>query len=283
MAELIKESIEAAGRTWFYRQITPDQPNDRPPVVLLHGLVSMSYSWREVMPTLAASGFRCIAPDWIGTGFSEKPDYDFAYSPAAFEQGLGEFLDALGLEAVVLVGQGYLGGSVAARYAIAHPERVRRLALLNAPVFPEATLPWKLQQLGLPLVGDMTCQDPLTVDRTLEGGGGYVVEDADLDIYRKPFLKSSAAGRMLKKIVGQLKVPQTAAAIAQDLRRWDQPLLLLWGDRDPWLPVEAAETYAKSLKGADFLRLEEVGHYPQEDWHEKVSEALIPFLRRADL
>ena len=49
---------------------------------------------------------------------------------------------------------------------------------------------------------------------------------------------------------------------------------MLWGDRDPWLPVKAAEANTKGFPKAEFIALEEVGHYPQEDWHEKVIDAL---------
>ncbi|MGA0199810.1 MAG: hydrolase, partial [Prochlorotrichaceae cyanobacterium] len=132
----------------------------------------------------------------------------------------------------------------------------------------------------LPLGGEMATQDPLLVDRTLEGAGGYRVEDEDLDIYRRPFLKSSDAGRSLVATLRRLKVPQITAEIEDGLKSWSKPLLLLWGDRDPWLPWEEIQAFAQTLSGAEFTTLEEVGHYAQEDWHEKVSEALILFLKR---
>jgi pimeloyl-ACP methyl ester carboxylesterase len=59
--------------------------------------------------------------------------------------------------------------------------------------------------------------------------------------------------------------------------------LLAWGDRDPWLPIGSARTTAQSFPRAEFVELAEVGHYPQEDWPEKVNDVLIPFLgRRTD-
>lgn len=265
---------------WFYREAKGDRPTDRPPVVLLHGLPSQSYGWRHILPALAEAGFWAIAPDWIGAGFSCRPDLrDFAYTPAAFEQALGDFLDGLGLERVSLVVQGFLG-SVGVRYALNHPDRIDRLVIANAPVFPEAKLPWRIQQLGLPLAGDMLTQDPLLVDRTLEGGGQYRVEDADLDVYRRPFLQSSDAGRSLLATVRRLKVKPEAAAIAEGLASWDKPVLMLWGATDPWLPVDMARAFTQTLPQGKFVALDEVGHYPQEDWHEKVTEAILPFLRQ---
>ena len=278
-----ENQIEAGGLKWFYREAKPIGASDRVPVVLLHGIPSQSYSWRKVLPALAEQGFRAIAPDWIGSGFSAQPDRrDFAYTPDAFLQALESFLQALELERFSLVAQGFVG-SVGVQYALRHPEQVDRLAILNAPITTTAKLPWKLKQLGIPLVGDMMTQDPLLVDRSLEGAGGYQVEEADLNIYRRPFLTSSDAGRALLTTIQNLQLNQTTIEIETGLQSWTRPLLLAWGDRDPWLPLSQVESFAQSPPEAELISLEEVGHYPQEDWHEKVTDALLPFLRRQTL
>ncbi|PSB26984.1 alpha/beta fold hydrolase [Stenomitos frigidus] len=272
--------IEVGKLTWFYREALPLNSSDRVPVVLLHGIPAQSYSWREVLPALANQGFRAIAPDWIGSGFSEQPDRrDFAYTPEAFLQALESFLQAMGIERFALVVQGFVG-SVGLQYALRHPEQIDRLAILNAPLSTAAKLPWKMRQLGIPLVGDMMTQDPLLIDRTLEGGGGYRVEDADLDIYRRPFLRSSDAGRSLLATIQNLQLKQVTAEIETGFQQWSQPILVAWGLRDPWLPLDMAKQFIHHLADAELVELEEVGHYPQEDWHEKVSAALLPFLRR---
>ncbi|MBC7969871.1 MAG: alpha/beta fold hydrolase [Verrucomicrobia bacterium] len=273
--------IEVGNLTWFYREAKPLGKTDRSPVLLLHGIPAQSYSWRKILPALAHQGFRSIAPDWIGSGFSAQPDRrDFAYTPEAFLQALEAFLQAMALEHFSLVVQGFLG-SVGLQYALRHPEQIDRVAILNTPLTTAAKLPWKLRQLGLPLVGDMMTQDPLLVDRTLEGGGGYRVEDADLDVYRRPFLRSSDAGRALLATIQKLQLQQVTAELEAGFQQWHRPLLVAWGNRDPWLPLEMAKQFTDSLPEAEWVELEEVGHYPQEDWHEKVSDALLPFLRRA--
>ena len=272
--------IEVGKLTWFYREALPLHSSDRVPVVLLHGIPAQSYSWRAILPTLANQGFRAIAPDWIGSGFSAQPDKrDFAYTPEAFLQALEGFLQTMGIERFALVVQGFLG-SVGLQYALRHPEQIDRLAILNAPLTTAAKLPWKLRQLGIPLVGDMMTQDPLLIDRTLEGGGGYHVEDADLDIYRRPFLRSSDAGRALFTTIQKLQLKQVTAEIETGFQQWSQPVLIAWGTRDPWLPLDIAKQFIQNLADAKLVELDEVGHYPQEDWHEKVSDALLPFLRR---
>ncbi len=271
--------LEVGALTWFYREAEPINPSNKPPVVLLHGLLSQSYGWRHVLPALTEQGFRAIAPDWIGFGYSSKPDRrDFAYTPEAYITALEAFFDALNLERFSLVVQGFMG-SMGLQYALRHPEQIERLAILNAPIAPDAKLPWKIKLFGMPLLGEVLTQDPLLVDRTLEGGGGYRVEDTDLDVYRRPFLKSSEAGRSLQAVVKNMQLPQAIAELA-GFSEWQHPTLVAWGIKDPWLPLSLAQSFTASLKDGKLVQLEEVGHYPQEDWHEKVSDSLIPFLRR---
>lgn len=277
---ITEQLIEVGKLQWFYREAKPLGPSDRLPVVLLHGLPSLSYCWTEVMPSLAEKGYPCIAPDWIGYGLSTKPDKrDFAYTPDAYISALSAFLQALDIQRFSLVLQGFLG-SVGIQYALRHPEQIERLAILNAPVSTAAKLPWKIQQLGLPFVGDMMTQDPLLVDRTLESGSRYNISDQDLDIYRRPFLKSSAAGRSLLYTVRNLQLPQAMAEIESGCRSFETPTLIIWGMRDPWLCLDQAQQLASELKNAELTKLEQAGHYPQEHWSGDVGDALIGFLRR---
>lgn len=277
---LTEHRIQANSLTWFYRQAEPKQPSDRLPVVLLHGLVAQSYSWRGVMPTLADQGFRAIAPDWLGHGFSDKPDKrDFSYTPDAFVEAFGQFIEALELEKFHLVAQGFLGAA-GIQYALRHPDRIEKLVMVNAPVGSGAKLPWKIRQFAIPLAGDMLTQDPLLVDRTLEGGGPYQVDDEDLDVYRRPFLTTSDSGRSLMMTVRRMKLPEVASEIHQGLAQWDHPTLLVWGLNDPWLPVEMAQACVDKLPDGKLDRLEQVGHYAQEDWAEKVAASIDTFLRQ---
>jgi pimeloyl-ACP methyl ester carboxylesterase len=278
-----EKSIEVGSLQWFYREANPVNASEKLPVLLLHGLPSQSYCWCELMPDLTEKGFRAIAPDWIGSGLSAKPDKrDFAYTPDAFIQALGDFLKTLEIERFYLVVQGFLG-SVGLQYALRHPDQIERLAVLNTPVSSAAKLPWQMQQWGLPLIGDMVTQDPLLVDRTLEAGSRYQIEDKYLDVYRKPFLKSSDVGRSLMMTAKNLQMKQSMAEIESGYTNWKQPTLIFWGMKDPWLPFTQAQQFANSLKNVEVVKLEEGGHYPQEHWSGKVSEALLPFLRRQAL
>jgi pimeloyl-ACP methyl ester carboxylesterase len=280
----IDEKIVEVGRLqWFYRETNPVNKTDKPPVLLLHGLPSQSFTWTAMMPDLAAQGFRSIAPDWVGYGRSTKPDKrDFSYTPDAFVDALTGFIQAIELDRFYLVVQGFLA-SAGIQYALRNPDKIERLAVINTPVSGNIKLPWKMQQLGLPFIGDMMTQDPLLVDRTLEGGSRQTISDKDLDVYRRPFLKSSDAGRSLMNTVRNIQLPQSMAEIESGWKAWTRPTLFVWGLTDPWLSVEPAQKLVGSLQNAELVTLEQAGHYPQEHWSEKVGDALITFLRRQEV
>lgn len=278
---ITEHKIKVGELEWFYRLAEPIGRTDLLPVLLLHGLPSQSYSWRNIMPALATQGTKAIAPDWIGYGFSAKPEKrEFAYTPDAFITALAQFVEALELKKFSLVVQGFLG-SVGLQYALRHPAQIASLVILNTPISTTAKLPWKMQQLGLPLAGEVFTQDPLLVDRTLEGGSRYQIPDADLDIYRKPFLKSSAAGRSLMTTVRNLQLQQSMKEIESGLQQWQQPTLIVWGMKDPWLPLSMAQHSASAMQQAEIIQLQNVGHYPQEHYHETILEDLLPFVRRS--
>ncbi|MGF1937526.1 MAG: alpha/beta fold hydrolase [Nostoc sp. ChiQUE02] len=279
---ITEHKINVDSLEWFYRESLPIGRTDLAPVLLLHGLVSQSYSWRNIIPALANQGTRAIAPDWIGYGFSAKPEKrDFAYTPDAFITALEGFVKALELEHFSLVVQGFLG-SVGLQYALRHPEQIANLAILNTPISTTAKLPWKIKQMGLPLVGEVMTQDPLLVDRTLEGGSRYRIGDKELDIYRKPFLKSSSSGRSLLSSIRNLQLDSAMTEIESGFKEWQQPILIQWGMIDPWLSVDIAQKFTDSAPNTELIKLNNVGHYPQEHYYETILEDLLPFVRRKD-
>ena len=274
-----EHKIKVGSLEWFYRESSPIGRTDLVPVLLLHGLLSQSYSWRKIMPALAAQGTRAIAPDWLGFGFSAKPERrEFAYTPDAFITALAEFIKALELEKFSLVIQGFLG-SVGLQYALRHSDQIESLAILNTPISTAAKLPWKMQQCGLPLAGEILTQDPLVVDRTLEGGSRYQISDADLDVYRKPFLKSSKAGRSLLATVRNLQLQQSMVEIESGFQQWQKPTLIVWGMNDPWLSLSMAQNLVKYAPQTELVQLQNVGHYPQEHYSEEILKDLLRFVR----
>jgi pimeloyl-ACP methyl ester carboxylesterase len=272
-----EKTIQVNQWQWFYREA--EDSGEKSAVVFLHGIPSHSYCWGQNLSALGEKGFRAVAPDWLGTGFSNKPDKrDFPYTPDAYIKELSDFLAQLNITECFLVVQGFLG-SMGIQYALRHPEQIKGLVILNTPLSTEAKLPGKMKQWAIPFVGDMMTQDPLLVDRTLEGGSGFVISDEDLAIYRQPFLKGSDVGRALIAIVKNLQLPQAMAEIESGLAQWKKPTLIIWGMEDPWLSAGAAQKLA-SQENFQLIELPEAKHYPQEHWAKEVNEALLRFLLR---
>ncbi|MEM7758697.1 MAG: alpha/beta fold hydrolase [Cyanobacteria bacterium P01_A01_bin.40] len=272
------DKIQAGKFQWFYRQAEIE--SERTPVLCLHGLPSHSYTWEKLMSLLADEDIPSIAPDWIGSGFSDKPGKrDFAYTSEAFVQELGELISALKLEKFYLVVQGFLG-SVGIQYALQNPEGLAGLIILNTPITAGAKLPWSMKQMTLPLVGDMMTQDPLLVDRTIEKGSGFVVEDQALNILRKPFLQSSDVGRSLMVTLKKLQLETTTPEIETGLQDFATPTLIIWGSGDQWLDVAAVQKLAAANSEITLVELPEAKHYPQEHWASEIAEEIVRFFRR---
>jgi pimeloyl-ACP methyl ester carboxylesterase len=280
VAKITKSSIQVDSLEWFYRELSPVGWENPQTAILLHGLPAQSLTWTGLMPPLAESGIRSIAPDWIGFGSSSKPEpREFAYTPDAFLTAFAQMVDALSLDRVSLVVQGFLG-TVGIQYAIRFPDRVNKLVILNAPLTTSAKLPWKLKQLGLPVAGEMLTQDPLSVERTLEAGCKHVIEDKYLEAYRKPYLKSSAPGRTLLATIRNLRLAESLTEITTGLPKLEIPIQIIWGINDPWLDIAQAQACVKALKQGELITLPTAAHYPQEHWYAEIKESVIPFLRR---
>lgn len=273
---LIKtDNIQAGKFQWFYRQTEVD--SEGTPMLLLHSLPSHSYTWEKLMSLLAEKEISSIAPDWIGSGFSDKPNKrDFAYTPEAFIQALGQLITALKLEKFYLVVQGFLG-SVGIQYALQNSDQIEGLIILNTPIASGAKLPWSMKQMTFPLVGDMMTQDPLLVDRTIEKGSGFVIEDQALAILRKPFLQSSDVGRSLMGTLKNLQLDTVTQEIETGLKDWSKPTLIIWGAADKWLDVADAQNLAAANQKITLVELPEAKHYPQEHWASEIASEILQF------
>ncbi|KAJ6711421.1 HYDROLASE ALPHA/BETA FOLD FAMILY [Salix purpurea] len=289
--------IKSGKLIWFVRE-TGSPDSRRGTVIFLHGAPTQSYSYRVVMSQMSDAGFHCFAPDWIGFGFSDKPQpgYGFDYTEKEFHEALDKLLDVLGVNSpFFLVVQGFLVGSYGLTWALKNKSKISKLAILNSPVTVSSPVPGLFQQLRIPLFGEFTCQNAVMAERFIEAGSPYVLKLEKADVYRLPYLASSGPGvwfvfnlffdycfkdlsllEAARKINLRDIVSQIADGFASE--RWDKPILLAWGIADKYLPQSVAEEFKKGNPNAVKLKLiEGAGHMPQEDWPEKVVDALRVF------
>ncbi|GJV77317.1 alpha/beta hydrolase fold-1 [Tanacetum coccineum] len=234
---------------------------------------------------LADAGFHCFAPDWLGFGFSDKPQagFDgFDYTEKEYHEQFDKLLDVLKIESpFALVVQGFLVGSYGLTWALKNPDRISKLVIMNTPLTASSPIPGLFQQLRIPLLGEFTCQNAITAERFIEAGSAYVLKVEKADVYRLPYLKSSGPGFALLEATKRANFRGTSGQIAEGFSsgRWDKPILVAWGISDKYLPQSIAEEFQKGNPSAVTLKLiEGAGHMPQEDWPEKVFDALRYFL-----
>eukprot|EP00271_Cylindrocystis_brebissonii_P001229 TRINITY_DN11555_c0_g1_i1.p1 TRINITY_DN11555_c0_g1~~TRINITY_DN11555_c0_g1_i1.p1 ORF type:complete len:417 (+),score=63.29 TRINITY_DN11555_c0_g1_i1:113-1363(+) len=279
------ESSQAAGEQfrWFY---TEEGDATKKTVLLLHGLPSQCFSYRKVLPVLS-DDFHVVAADWIGFGFSDKPQpkYGFNYTIEEYSLALASLVDALDVPKVTLVVQGYFAPAVCA-YAAANPNKVDRLVLINPPVTEEhSKLPSALSSFASFLLGEIFAQDPLRAsDKLLASCCQYEVVEEDAMVYRSPYLSSGSAGFALvaltRNLQKELKGSLEAMRKSLTAPSWSCPTAIIWGRKDKWLSFTGVPEFAKAAR-ASLTELAEVGHHAQEDYGEEVGKSLRTILRRS--
>ncbi|RWR75652.1 Haloalkane dehalogenase 2 [Cinnamomum micranthum f. kanehirae] len=275
--------VKSGKLRWFVRE-TGSSDSRRGTIVFIHGAPTQSYSYRVVMAQMADSGFHCIAPDWIGFGFSDKPQpgYGFSYTEKEFHDAFEKMLEVLNIKSpFCLVSQGFLVGSYGLTWALKNPSRISKLVILNSPLTVASPIPGLFQKLRIPLYGEFTCQNAVMAERFIEAGSPYVLKNEKADVYRLPYLSSGGPGFALLEAARKANFNDISSRIASGFssERWDKPILLAWGVSDKHLPQSVAEEFQKENPTNIKLKMiEGAGHMPQEDWPEKVVAAMTAFL-----
>ncbi|XP_073107209.1 uncharacterized protein [Elaeis guineensis] len=274
--------VKSGKLRWFVRE-TGSSNNPHGTIVFIHGAPTQSYSYRVVMSQMADAGYHCFAPDWIGFGFSDKPQpgYGFLYTEEEFHSEFDRLLATLDINSpFFLVVQGFIVGSYGLTWALKNSNKITKLTILNSPLNVSSPLPGLFQKLRIPLYGEFTCQNAVMAERFIEAGSPYVLKLEKADVYRLPYLASSGPGFALLEAARKAKFKDILGRIAAGFSSssWDKPILLAWGVADKYLPLSEAEEFQKGNPGVVKLKpIEGAGHMPQEDWPEKTVEALRTF------
>ncbi len=263
-------------------------PREGIPVVLIHGMPTSSFLYRNVSSQLVNDGFRVIAPDLLGFGASDKPKGHEIYSMANQSERIIKLLDHLKISRAIFTGHD-LGGPWVFEIADRHPEKIAGLVVLNTSAYAELMKPpLQARMIGGPM-GPMMLKvmgskmgKPMIhkffVDFT---GTGKALRNEVSYGYWLPLHEGGtrafrAFAKELKNMMAQFSRYSNA------LKRLDVPAILIWGGKDPVLRFEwIVPRFAADLKikSADVHVLSSASHFLQEDQPDEIAAHISSFLR----
>ena len=254
------------------------------PLVFLHGLLVNGRLWDGVAERLAPD-FRCIVPDLpLGShAASMNPDADL--TPPGVAQLVVDFLDALGLERVTLVGNDS-GGAISQLVATAHPNRVGRLILTNCDAYdnfppklfaylkPAAKIPGALTMLTQSMRIKPLRRSPIAFGVLTKSR----LSDELMDAWLDPGINDPKIREDARKFILGIDPKQTERA-ARDLERFASPTLFAWAPEDRWFKVAHADSLAAAMPDARVVRIPDAKTFVSIDQPDRLAEEITSFVR----
>jgi haloalkane dehalogenase len=236
------------------------------PVIFMHGEPTWSFLWRKVIPPVRDAGFRCVAPDLAGFGGSDKPvDLDW-YSYDRHTAMTATLLEQLDLRDATIVVHDW-GGPIGLRLAVEHPERIKRIVILDTGLF---TGHQRMTDAWIAFHDFVERTEDLPVGFLVRGACKTDPGDAVIAAYDAPYPTpaSKAGARAFPLMIPRSPDAPGAAAgqrVQDALRQDARPTLILWADSDPILPLHVGERFASAIGGPALRPIEDASHFLQED------------------
>ena len=244
------------------------------PVVFLHGFGASLYTWRNALPVVSHAGYRVVAFDNRGFGFSDRPAH--GYSNAEYTRLVLALLDTLDISSAVLVGHS-MGGAIAAEVALAAPQRVRGLVLIDAAGYG-VRWPGVLKLARLPFIGAMitTFRGRAPTGRILRSmfADPRKLTEEDIDQYYAP-VPARDYGRALRGVLREFRFD----SLGGRLGALQTPTLVIWGDADRLISVAQGTRMAREIPRSAFVLLQRSGHLAPDESPDDVNRVLLEFLK----
>ena len=259
-------------------------PRDAPPVLLLHGNPTWSYMYRVPIARLTAAGHRCVAPDHMGFGRSDKPTQLGRYHLAAHVENLVGLDRRSSTCATSLLVVHDWGGPIGFGALFERPDRFRAAVVMNSWAWElPSFLPPFLREFRTDGLGEILALGGNLMVESIPGGMATREVDAQMmDAYRAPFPDYWSR---LGPLAFQRDIPLTdrdrsaeaMGRIHTALGGLDLPLALVWGMRDPVFQSVFLDQWRELFPAASLTKLEDAGHYLVEDRPDEVAEAIAAF------
>lgn len=264
------------------------------PVVMVHGNPTWGYLYRNFIGPVTKAGFRAIVPDHLGFGRSDKPDEPDLYRYLMHAERLESLLQSLDLQDATAVVQDW-GGPIGLYWVTQHPERVRSLFVLNTfghRPRDKVKLPFIIKLFQMPAMGEVLVKGLNVFLHGFVFRQGVNKRDRLTPevkaAYLAPHPKWSTRTPIL---VFPREIPEGPAGpvsqllgdIESGLQKHfrDKPVHIGWGMKDPvFTPDDLNTLWLDTFPDAEVTRVEDAGHYIQEDAYEIIVPKLLDFLRR---
>jgi haloalkane dehalogenase len=279
------ETIEVLGSKMAYVDVGSGAVH-APTVVFLHGNPTSSFLWRNIIPYVSPHA-RCIAPDLIGFGQSDKPD--IAYRIADHARYLEGFIDALGLGEIVFVIHNW-GSALALDWSRRHQERVRGIALMEwilpIPTWLDINEPQRsmFQLFRGPNGREAIIDGNAFVEKTLPGRLLRPLTDEEMDEYRRPFLDPRSR-EPVYRFPNELPIagaPADVYAMVLAYDQWllnsDKPILLFHVEPGVFVTPARVAHYIARLKNCRDVKLGQGWHFVQEDYPDAIGGEIAAWL-----
>jgi pimeloyl-ACP methyl ester carboxylesterase len=260
------KQVEIYGQKIYYQEAGAG-----PDLILLHGLGGDATNWAATLPAVAAK-FHVLVPDQIGFGRSDKPMID--YRVATLVDFLDAFCKKVGVAKATLVGNS-LGGWVAMDFALAHPDKVNRLVLVDSAGYSPKRIG------GAPLTRELL----LALNPTTIAGEKQLMS---LVFFNKAFASDQFAEQALTAHLRKNDGYTIDRFIDSILRGEDvvdgklgaikAPTLVVWGREDALVPLANGKALAEDIPGAQSVILDSCGHVPQAECAAPFNAALLKYL-----
>lgn len=249
-------------------------------ILFVHGTPSWSFDYRNVIRNLRTS-FRCVAFDHIGFGLSDKPEH-YYYSTQHHSYTLERFALEKQLHDITLVVHDF-GGPIGLNFAIRHPEKIKRIVILNSWLWSSESDPdfIKLARvLKSPLLPFLYRYLNFSPRFVLPGSfGDRKLSKHLLSQYTKPFANSSQRNGALAFARSLLHDQAWFESLWMNKQPIGQkPALFIWGMKDPVIKPHYLTRFESGFPNSKTVRLPTCGHFPQEEEPEMVAEAIRDFM-----
>jgi len=237
-------------------------------LVLIHGLGASAERWNHVIP-LFTNKYRVIVPDLIGFGYSDKPLVD--YTPEFFSEFLEKFLSASNVVHPYLIGSS-LGGQISAEYTASHPDNVEKLILVS----PSGVMKQSTPALDAYIMAALYPNEQNTKHAfELMECSGKNIDTQVVNEFVERMQLPNAKLAFMSTILGL----KNAEVITPKLQSIITPTLIIWGTKDPVIPIKHLDEFVTSIKDCRFYRMDNCGHTPYVQDPATFSSIVVNFLQ----